>query len=308
MLVPQISDDSSLECPAGYQYYACATSSFEGCCSIDPCELPGACPIQSQPGFQTSPDPMTSPFLSRSETTTAVVLETPSPEPVVATPSSTTTTTFPAAQSPSYPTPSAPNAWTHPKVNHTGLIAGLAVGLSAALAATAVMLWKLRRHRHRKARDTPSALLLRRLRRTGRAPPGSPDRNKPVPPVPTSTTEAGLLDQHGDDGQRGPTEPNTPGSTTAGAPTPRQPSIRAVPFSPSRAGAASVSTPSRAPSPGDSVFDGSPGRRGSELGTTWVDSGVEYAGLRSPSEFHGLSAPPRSRDGSRPGSKSTHAG
>lgn len=330
MLVPHISDDSSLECPAGYQYYTCATSSFEGCCSIDPCELPGACPIQNQPGFQTSPDPVTSQSLSRSETTTAVVPETVTLEPAVATPSYTT---FPA-QSPPYSTSSAPNATAHPKLNHASLIAGLAVGLSAALIITAVMLWKLRRHRQiGKARDGVAPLLLRRLRRAraaeGSAPPGSlPDRNKPVPPVPTSTTVAGLLDQDGGDddddgdGQRGPTGPNTP-TSTAGAPTLRQPSIRAVQFSASRVGAASISsrkngdggggagvilTPRRAPSPGDSFFDSSPGQRGSELGTTWVDSGTEYAELRSPSEFHGLSAPPRSRDGSRPGSKGTQAG
>ncbi|KAG5914021.1 hypothetical protein E4U53_004728, partial [Claviceps sorghi] len=30
-------------CPAGYQYYSCHGNDFNGCCSVDPCSLPG-CP------------------------------------------------------------------------------------------------------------------------------------------------------------------------------------------------------------------------------------------------------------------------
>ncbi|ROW11524.1 hypothetical protein VMCG_01125 [Cytospora schulzeri] len=334
MPLPHNSDNYSLECPTGYQYYTCATSSFEGCCSIDACEvLPGACPIQNQPGFQTSPGSMTSiisfavPDLTPSSaiTTTAVVPETISFEPAIATTSNATSST----QLPAYSASSAPTTPTHPKFNHAGLIAGLVVSFSAVLIATSIMLWRLWRRRHiRKDGDDVPFQLLRRLRNGATAPgsaaPGPPDRNKPVPPVPTSITMAGLLDQQGDDdGQRGPTDPNTP-TSTAGATTLRQPSIRAVPFSPSRPGAASmssrsdggggggggtgvVSTPRRAASPGDSFFDSLPGRRGSGLDSTWMDAGPGYAELRSPCEFHGLSAPPRSRDGSRPGSKGTQA-
>ncbi|KUI54090.1 hypothetical protein VP1G_01403 [Cytospora mali] len=360
MWTPQVSSNSLTECPTGYEFYTCAVSNFKGCCSIEPCELLGGCPINDQPGFASAPEPMissiissavpqsTSQSLSSSETTTAVIVsETVTPAPTTAAAAADTTST---PRSPPYSTSSSsspvPYVSTPPKFNHAGLIAGLVVGFSVVLIITAIILYKLRHHRQiKKVGDDVPFVLLRNLRTKAwhlprktaghPAPSRPPDKNKPVPPVPASAvpwqesfSEAGLLGRMVDDDGRGPTTPNTPAST-AGASTTRQPSIRAVPYSPSRAGAGGdgplrasprstssrgagggggtgAASPGRAASPVDSFFDCSM-RRGSELGTSWMDSESEYVEMRPPSEFHGLSAPPRSRNGTSPGSKVNQA-
>lgn len=40
------------ECGAGYQWYTCQMTgqSYAGCCSIDPCNLPGFCPARNEEG------------------------------------------------------------------------------------------------------------------------------------------------------------------------------------------------------------------------------------------------------------------
>lgn len=43
------------ECPVGYLWYSCATNSFVGCCSFDPCGLGApSCPIANQPVGEAS--------------------------------------------------------------------------------------------------------------------------------------------------------------------------------------------------------------------------------------------------------------
>lgn len=149
----------------------------------------------------------------------------------------------------------------------------------------------------------------------------STNTDKPVPPAPTSArpwresfAEAGLSDQQAVRDNRPspkhiPIKTAAPASTStseaAPAPTvwrrrsdvPREPA-------PAIAGAqgAAQQPMSRSASPVDSIFDVPQRRTTAELDASWAFF------REGPAAFHGLSAPPRSRDGSRPGSNSNQGG
>ncbi|KAK7714307.1 hypothetical protein SLS64_004407 [Diaporthe eres] len=147
----------------------------------------------------------------------------------------------------------------------------------------------------------------------------SPNTDKPTPPAPTSSrpwresfAEAGLSDQARD--------APSPRTTNTAAPAPtvwrhaREAALnRALGNSVevrggtsgelAAAGAQQGAQPeSRAASPVDSIFDVSQRRTTAEIDASWAIF------REGPAAFHGLSAPPRSRDGSRPGSNSNQGG
>ncbi|KAK7745363.1 hypothetical protein SLS53_002859 [Cytospora paraplurivora] len=333
--MPGSRQESSTDCPAGYQYYACAANPFHGCCSIDPCGLHKACPEKNQPGFLVPPDTVASSIASSAPpesmsqslhatvTVDAVAPGTASLEPTTITAPYPTTSTRSSPHSVSSST-IAPIPSSSPKTSHAVRVAaGLVVGILAALALITVISYGLwRRCRQRKGVKTDQRfMLMKKLRKnnyrlpqgaSGSAPLIPADTNKPVPPVPTYTVpwQASLPEaghEQNDVGERSPTDPHLPRASTS-----RQTSIRAVPFSPSRAGDGPPRTPrskssrkvveatgggqSRPVSAADSLFDSSPARRNSGLDSTWMGSESEYD---EPPEFYGLSAPPRSRDGTR---------
>ncbi|KAK2610998.1 hypothetical protein N8I77_004381 [Diaporthe amygdali] len=146
----------------------------------------------------------------------------------------------------------------------------------------------------------------------------SPNMDKPMPPAPTSPrpwresfADAGLSNQSGD----GRTTRTS--NMAAPAPTvwrharggllsrPRADSAEArgkASKQPAPAGGQGARPASRSASPVDSIFDVPQRRTTLELDASWA---VFREGQAA---FHGLSAPPRSRDGSRPGSNSNQGG
>lgn len=149
----------------------------------------------------------------------------------------------------------------------------------------------------------------------------SPNVDKPVPPAPTSSSrpwresfaEAGLSDQARDDG-------SSTRTTNMAAPAPtvwrhaREVALRRALGNPPEARGEALREPaaggrqqgaqpnSRSASPVDSIFDVPQRRMTAELDASWA------VFREGPAAFHGLSAPPRSRDGSRPGSNSNQGG
>ncbi|ROW16166.1 hypothetical protein VPNG_01868 [Cytospora leucostoma] len=334
--MPRPRQESPTDCPAGYQYYKCAANPFHGCCSIDPCGLHEGCPVKDQPGFLNSPDTVASSTASSAPpaTTTSQPLHATvtvgAVAPVTVTRTPTTITILdatPSTRSPPHSTSSSTTAPTpsgDPKTSPAAhMAASLFVEILGGLVVMGILYMLWRHFRQGKgAKADQRSMLLKKLRKrksyrlprgaSGSAPLIPADTNKPVPPVPTyeapwqgSIPEAG----HERDGvgERSPTDLRFPRPSTS-----RQTSIRAVPFSPSRAGdglprtprskssrkdgEATGGGPSRPLSAVDSFFDSSPARRHSGLDSTWMDSETEYD---EPPEFYGLSAPPRSREGTR---------
>ncbi|KAI3400295.1 hypothetical protein diail_3676 [Diaporthe ilicicola] len=187
------------------------------------------------------------------------------------------------------------------------------------------LLW--RRRNTRDSCDEEPILPIRSLRATAFHLPqkqssslvlGSPNTEKPMPPVPTSprlwresSAEAGLSDRAGD---RNPLR--TP-NTAAPAPTIWRHGRGAAPGraradsaeargktskEPSPAGAQGAQPFSWSASPADSIFDVPRRRTTMEIDASWAIF------REGPAAFHGLSAPPRSRDGSRPGSNGNQGG
>lgn len=155
----------------------------------------------------------------------------------------------------------------------------------------------------------------------------SPNTDKPVPPAPTSArpwresfADAGLSDQQAvRDVRPSPrhvpipipipikTAAPVPTNINEAAPAPTVWRHRSdAPGDPVPAAAAaqgSTQQPmSRSASPVDSIFDVPQRRTTAELDASWAFF------REGPAAFHGLSAPPRSRDGSRPGSNSNQGG
>lgn len=149
----------------------------------------------------------------------------------------------------------------------------------------------------------------------------SPNVDKPIPPAPTSSSrpwresfaEVGLSDQARSDGASTRT-------TNMAAPAPtvwrhaREVALRRAlgnssepraeaPREPAAGGRQhGAQSNSRSASPVDSIFDVPQRRTTAELDASWA------VFREGPAAFHGLSAPPRSRDGSRPGSNSNQGG
>lgn len=196
------------------------------------------------------------------------------------------------------------------------------------MALVIFLLW--RRRQNRDDGDEDPILPMRSMRTTAFYLPQkqlsnslvltSPNTDKPVPPAPTSSrpwresfAEAGLSDQARD-------RPSPRTTSTAAAPAPtvwrhaRQAALsRALGSSAESRGETSREPAaaegqqggqpnSRSASPVDSIFDVPQRRTTAELDASWAIF------REGPAAFHGLSAPPRSRDGSRPGSNSNQGG
>lgn len=131
----------------------------------------------------------------------------------------------------------------------------------------------------------------------------SPNTDKPMPPAPTSSrpwresfAEAGLADQARD-------KPSPRHNPNKAAPAPTVWRHRGdAPREPAPAVTQGAQPLSRSASPVDSIFDVPQRRTTAELDASWAIF------REGPAAFHGLSAPPRSRDGSRPGSNSNQGG
>lgn len=197
------------------------------------------------------------------------------------------------------------------------------------MALVIFLLW--RRRQNRDDCDEDPILPMRSIRTTAFYLPQkhlsnslvltSPNTDKPVPPAPTSSrpwresfAEAGLSDQARD--RPSPRSTNT----AAPAPTVWRHAREAAPGralgnpaepprggtsreQPAAAGGQQGAQPnSRSASPVDSIFDVPQRRTTAELDASWAIF------REGPAAFHGLSAPPRSRDGSRPGSNSNQGG
>lgn len=195
------------------------------------------------------------------------------------------------------------------------------------LALVIFLLW--RRRQTKDIGDEEPILPMRSLRATAFYLPQkqqsnslimtSPNTDKPMPPAPTSSrpwresfAEAGLSDQARD-------KPSPRASNTA-APAPtvwrhaREVTLRRAlgnlvqtrgetSREPAAAGGQQGEHPaSRAASPADSIFDVPQRRTTAEVDASWAIF------REGPAAFHGLSAPPRSRDGSRPGSNDNQGG
>jgi hypothetical protein len=180
------------------------------------------------------------------------------------------------------------------------------------MALVIYLLW--RRRQTRDLCDEEPILPIRRLRTTAFYLPQkqqfnsptmtSPNTDKPVPPVPTSArpwresfAEAGLSDQARD--RPGPR--NNP-NKAAPAPTVWRHRSDVPREEPTPAGSQGAQLMSRSASPVDSIFDVPRRRTTAELDASWAIF------REGPAAFHGLSAPPRSRDGSRPGSNCNQGG
>ncbi|KAL1878672.1 hypothetical protein Daus18300_001947 [Diaporthe australafricana] len=337
-LLPRSLSAQDVGCAAGYQFYDCAVSGFVGCCSIDPCRLANACPVENRPVFSTSsnapPAPTPRPYstnaavftnLSTSRTVTVVIPTTPLPSPT------TTTATVSAIFSqPPSSSPSSSSSSSSKQINPVGLIVGLSVGftvLAMMIALVIYLLW-----RRRKAKDTcdeePSLLPTRNLRATAIYLPqkrsnslilASPNMDKPQPPVPASPrpwresfADAGLSDRarNGNPPRIANTAAPAPtiwrhGRGTAALGRARASSEEAKAKGSrerSPAGGQGAQPLSRSASPVDSIFDVPRRRTTLELDASWAIF------REGPAAFHGLSAPPRSRDGSRPGSNGNQGG
>lgn len=214
-----------------------------------------------------------------------------------------------------------------------GLTVGFTV-LALMMALVIFLLWRCRRTKD--AGDEEPILPMRSLRTTAFYLPqkrqsnslvlASPNMDKPIPPAPTSSSrpwresfaEAGLSDQARDKPSPRTTTTIT-ANTAAPAPTvwrhARDAALRRAlgnsaesrseaPGQPAAAGGQQGAQPnSRSASPVDSIFDVPLQRRTTaELDASWAIF------REGPAAFHGLSAPPRSRDGSRPGSNSNQGG
>ncbi|KAG8165070.1 hypothetical protein KVR01_005345 [Diaporthe batatas] len=337
-----------VECPIGYRFYACAASNFIGCCSTDPCGLPNACPLENTPASSTSSsvpiataEPTTQSFptntpsftnLSTSRVVTVVI-----PTTHLSSPTTTTTATvstifsLPPSSSPSSSSV-ASNSSSPKQFNPVGLIVGLTVGftvLALMLVLVIHLLWRRRQTRDPCDEDPilprmghrATAFYLPQKQPFNSPIMTSPNTDKPVPPAPTSArpwrqsfAEAGLSDQQAVRDSR-PSPRHIPIVTAAPAPTdtdeaapaptvwrrrsdaPREPAPAAV-----RAQGRAQRPMSRSSSPVDSIFDVPQRRTTAEMDASWA----LFRG--DPAAFYGLSAPPRSRDGSRPGSNSNQGG
>ncbi|KAG6363107.1 hypothetical protein INS49_008202 [Diaporthe citri] len=309
-----------------------------------PRRLPIACPSENRPGFSTSsnapvvtPEPTARPFstnaasftnLSTSRTVTVIVPTTHLPSPTTTTATISTIFSLPPSSSPSSSSPSSSSSSSTKQINPVGLIVGLTVGftvLALMMALVIFLLW--RRRQSQDVGDEEPILPMRSLRATAFYLPrkqqpnslvlASPNTDKPTPPAPTSSrpwresfAEAGLSDKA-----------PSPRATNTAAPAPtvwrhaREAALsRALGNStevrggtsgePAAAGATQQGAQpnSRSASPVESIFDVSQRRTTAEIDASWAIF------REGPAAFHGLSAPPRSRDGSRPGSNSNQGG
>ncbi|GAB7342535.1 hypothetical protein MBLNU457_g0717t2 [Dothideomycetes sp. NU457] len=88
----------SRDCPSGFQWFSCnlAGNTFAGCCSVDPCNPNGGCPITARPPTTTTSTSISSSALIGASTApSSLILTTSSTSPSTAsTLSSTTTSTI----------------------------------------------------------------------------------------------------------------------------------------------------------------------------------------------------------------------
>lgn len=197
-----------VDCAAGYQWYTCQRGgqSYAGCCSVDPCALPGFCPVDNREGSEEAPaststrkvEPVTVVLTSTTRMTLTTTNSAANPTFFVTTATTETAATETAITSPNaavaqptavIPVSSAPTTTAAQAEGHksSGIPMGAAVAVAVGALIVAVLAalcvwgrWRRKNKNERrkakkgKSRGSPDSEKGSRVRSRGTSSPPSP--------------------------------------------------------------------------------------------------------------------------------------